>query len=115
MRACTEAGGKGWGTADPDAAMISGSQDQPTPRSSGLNERAVALLLQHRVAARDLSNGRARSRPLKTDRPLLLVRPEPLRPTRHRRPIVSTIHSGHYRSLLERGRAITLEFKAVSN
>lgn len=59
-----------------------------------------------RVTPRDLSNRNARSRRLKADRPLLLVRPEPLRPTRHASTIVSTIQSGHYRSLPEPGRAV---------
>src|SRR5690606_32745466 len=38
--------------------------------------------------------------------PLLLIRPEPLCPTRHAITIVSTINSGHYPALSCRGRAV---------
>jgi len=50
-----------------------------------------ATVCVHRVAPRDLRDGNARRRRLKADRPLLLVRPKPLRPTRHQ-----TLHSARY-------------------
>ena len=40
----------------------------------------------HRIPARDLRDRYARRHRLKTDRPLLLVRPKPLRSTRHPKP-----------------------------
>ena len=40
----------------------------------------------HRIPARDLRDRYARRHRLKTDRPLLLVRPKPLRSTRHTKP-----------------------------
>jgi hypothetical protein len=43
------------------------------------------------VALRHTRNRHARCRRLQTDRPLLLVRPKPFRPTRHHAPIVSNI------------------------
>src|SRR5690606_28939278 len=44
---------------------------------------------------------------LETDRALLLIRPQPLRPTRHAITIESTIDGGHYPALSPRGRAVT--------
>lgn len=61
----------------------------------------------HRVAPRHLSHGDARRRRLETDRPLLLVCPEPLRPTRHDITIVSTIVCGHYPLRSGTGRAVS--------
>jgi hypothetical protein len=60
----------------------------------------------HRVAQRHLRNRHTRCRRLKADRPLLLIRPKPLRPTRHAITIVSTIDSGHYPALSARGSAV---------
>ena len=73
--------------------------DQRTNRFDTSSVEAV--LAQVRAA----SDRNARPCHLKTDRALLLVRPEPLCPTRHARLIVSTIHNGRYPSLLSRGRA----------
>jgi len=47
-----------------------------------------------------------RRRRLEADRPLLLIRPKPLRPTRHAITMVSTIDGGHYPALSARGRAV---------
>jgi len=44
----------------------------------------------HRISARHLGNRYVRGRRLKTDRPLLLVRPKPLRSTRH--PMPRSVH-----------------------
>ncbi len=72
----------------------------------------------HRIPARDLRDRYARRHRLKTDRPLLLVRPKPLRSTRHPKPrsvhypwwtlsVVDTIRPLH--GAAERsGRTVTL-------
>jgi hypothetical protein len=60
----------------------------------------------HSVAPRHLCHRNTRRSRLETDRPLLLVGPKPLRPTRHAITIVSTIDGGHYPPLSARGRAV---------
>lgn len=47
-----------------------------------------------RVAKRHLSHGNTGRRRLQTDRPLLVISPEPPRPSRHTRTLVSTILGG---------------------
>ena len=58
------------------------------------------------IAPRNLRYRYIRPRRLKTDRPLLVIRPKPPRSTHHPSTIVSTIQSGHYLTLYRRGRAV---------
>ena len=60
----------------------------------------------HRKPPRHLRYRNVRRRRLQADRPLLIVRPKPLHPTRHAITIVSTIDRGHYPALSARGRAV---------
>lgn len=60
----------------------------------------------HRIALRNLSNRNTRCRRLETDRPLLFIRPKPLRPPRHAITKVPTIDHGHYPTLSTRGSAV---------
>ena len=60
----------------------------------------------HRVAKRHLRNRNAGRSRLQADRPLLLIRPKPPRPSRHAITIVSTIVGGHYPPLSPGGRAV---------
>lgn len=58
-----------------------------------------------RVALRHLRHRNAWRGRMKADRPLLLIRPEPLRPMRHAITTVSPIDSGRYPALSPCGRA----------
>ena len=69
--------------------------------AEGLQSKQVATTL----GVDQATVGKWRHR-LETDRPLLLVRPEPLRPTRQVITVVSTINGGHYPPLSPRGRAV---------
>ena len=61
----------------------------------------------HRITPRHLCHRNTRRSSLEADRTLLLIRPKPLRPTRHVITIVSTINGGHYPALSARGSAVT--------
>jgi transposase len=77
-----------------DAEAITGAESRPTMPFVAVKseaQQATAMAYRtfedhvrvHRVAPRNLRDGNARRRRLKADRPLFLVRPKPLRPTRH--------------------------------
>ena len=75
-------------------------------RITGIAQPLEDQVRVYRVAPGNLGHGNTRRSRLEADRPLLLVRPEPLRPTRHDITIVSTIDGGHYPPLSPRGRAV---------
>ena len=92
------------GTGSGSAVVVHGPIDDLDGKETGCIQlcrglRRVAGVAQpledqvgiHRVTLRHPRNRRARCRRLQTDRPLLLVRPKPLRPTRYHALIVSTI------------------------
>ncbi len=75
-------------------------------RITGIAQPFEDQIRVHRVAPRHLGNRNTRRSRLQADRPLLVIRPEPPRPTRHTITIVSTIDGGHYPHLSPRGRAV---------
>lgn len=75
-------------------------------REPGIAQPREDQIRVHRVAPRHLGHRNTRRSCLEADRPLLIIRPKPLRPTRHAITIVSTIDSGHYPALSPCGRAV---------
>ena len=83
---------------------------KPCLRRRGRNQRWVRRIAPvtqpsedqigvHRVALRNLGNRNTLCRRLETDRPLLFIRPKPLRPPRRAITKVPTIDRGHYPTL----------------
>ena len=87
------------------------SSHQPAGQARPLLENQVGI---DRVAPCHLRNRNTRRSRLATDRPLLLIRPKPLRPTRHACTLVSTIVGGHYPAPADRGRAVRRDAHATT-